>query len=77
MTDGLQAKVVIDHGEKESSSHAPEQKPAAEQKPAQQQEAVAEKHPAVESKQEPSSAGSWARIAARPVDGPAKQAVET
>ena len=77
VTDSLQTKVVIDHGEKQSAKAEPEQETLPEQKPAQHQEAVAEKRPAVESHQEAVNGGSWAKIAARPVDGAAKQAVET
>lgn len=77
VTDGLQTKVVIDHGEKHSAESVPAEKPAIEQKPAERQQAVAERHSAVESNHEPSSGGSWAKIAARPVDTAAKPAVET
>ena len=77
LTDSLQTKVVIDHGEKESPQANPEQEAIPSQKSSEQEEAVAEKRPAVETSQEPASTGSWAKIAARPIDGAAKQAVET
>ena len=77
MTDSLQTKVVIDHGEKQSPKLDPKQDTLPEEKPAKHQEAVAERHPAVESNQDSASGGSWAKVAARPMEGAAKQAVET